>query len=204
MRYAIILIIFQMAVVPWLRAQDTLKPAWVITRRSPVSTANAEAWGINAARDGSLYWATNQTGTGILSGYDVYLYRLDADGHELWPRPFVYVGDFAQQSYNVIAGDTAVYVQLEGQGNQHGWAKLHRYRHRRPDPHLARHRILGIVGEQGCRAWDRGTPCYHKALFMRLRDQYIVGAHVVSATLGPGYRITIITLVSIQSPDASR
>ncbi len=99
-----------LAIVPAVHAQDTLTPVWRIMRGSPVANMNAEAWGVDVADDGTIYWATSQDMPGAAEGFDIVTYKLTERGEELWSNPLVVGGVFAQQAYNLVLHDGTIYI----------------------------------------------------------------------------------------------
>jgi hypothetical protein len=104
------LILLLVVLVPsFAAAQEALEPEWVI-RREGNGLNPAEAWGIDSDAAGALYWAVSAHRPGLWQGFDVQLYRLDADGREVWPAPALYADRYAQQAYVVEVHDGAAYV----------------------------------------------------------------------------------------------
>ncbi len=67
------------------------------------------AWGVEVDPNKDIYWVTSQS----VSGFDVkdiYVYKIDSDGNELWDSPYTYGGLFEQQAYNCALKDNILYV----------------------------------------------------------------------------------------------
>lgn len=89
------------------QAQTVLNPEWV-KQVNATEGGNAEAWGVDVDDSGNVYWPINAKAAG--SNMDVFCYKLNTDGEELWSEPFHFVNPVSQFSHICDASSDAVYV----------------------------------------------------------------------------------------------
>ncbi len=88
--------------------QGVLNESWYLTREGLQAQADM-AWGVEVDDNNHVYWATSQS----ISGFDVkdiLLYKIDANGNEIWNTPHEFGGLYEQQAYICTMRDDIVYV----------------------------------------------------------------------------------------------
>lgn len=91
-----------------LFGQGVLEEEWYITREG-IQMAKDVAWGVDLDETGNIYWTTSQTTFGG-NRKDIYTYKLNQDGAEIWDEPHIYGDNFEQQSYNCVFKNGILYV----------------------------------------------------------------------------------------------
>ncbi|MBI5949827.1 MAG: hypothetical protein HY875_16950 [Chloroflexi bacterium] len=92
------------AYLPLLARDAPIATPWFLTRGG---TTTDKAWGVDTDALGNVYLATYETAPGTLS--DIYLYKFDANGKQLWKSaPWGRAGN--DQSYVVVVNEPHVYV----------------------------------------------------------------------------------------------
>ena len=89
-------------------AQDSLEVEWIIQKEGPQMLGDF-AWTLDLDENDNIYWATTESinNTDIK---DIFVYKLNPDGEELWDAPVQYGGQFEQQAYISTYKDGIYYV----------------------------------------------------------------------------------------------
>ena len=88
--------------------QGQLQESWAIFKEGS-QMAKDVAWGVALDEVGNIYWATSQTNFGG-NRKDIFTYKINQQGEEVWNTPHVFGDNFEQQAYNCVFKNGIAYI----------------------------------------------------------------------------------------------
>lgn len=89
-------------------SQNVLNESWFITRDGALNDDDF-AWGVEVDNNNQIYWSTSEKTSGF-NEKDIFVYKLNVNGNEVWSSPYYFGGDYEQQAYNSVLYNGILYV----------------------------------------------------------------------------------------------